>query len=195
MFVCAGENESFSFAKNIGIGLIDSAISLTALCLQNIPDNIIFVGSAGSYDSDIRINDIFYSFCATNIEISFLMDKSYTPIDNIVRMESFGVSYETFTKKIFTNSLNISQVTVNSSNYITKSSEFNKVMKDAGIMLENMEFFSVLKVAKHFNIPALGIFCVSNIVGENSHNEFSKNHVTVKQRLNEFVINTLKVIL
>ncbi|RDU62608.1 purine-nucleoside phosphorylase [Helicobacter didelphidarum] len=193
MFICVGDNESFSFAKNVGIGLIESAIGTTKICLQHTPKRLIFIGSAGSYDSDISIGEIFYSFCATQIELSFLEGKSYTPIENSIQMESFKiVSHET--KNTHTvNTLGVLQAIVNSSNYITKTSEFNQLMLRANIQLENMEFFSVLKVAQYFEIPCFGIFCVSNFVHENSHEEFLQNHHSVKKKLKHFVQNTFEV--
>ncbi len=49
MIICAGRNETFKFAESIGVGLIESAINLTKLCLINKPDSLLFIGSAGSY--------------------------------------------------------------------------------------------------------------------------------------------------
>ncbi|EAH4491725.1 purine-nucleoside phosphorylase, partial [Campylobacter coli] len=37
MIVCAGGNENFSFAKTIGIGLVESTFYLTQLCLKEKP--------------------------------------------------------------------------------------------------------------------------------------------------------------
>ena len=49
MFICAGENEQFSFALPVGIGMTDVAINLTKLCLSEKPKFLFFVGTAGSY--------------------------------------------------------------------------------------------------------------------------------------------------
>ncbi len=86
MIVCAGNNETFPFATPIGVGLIDSAINLTRLCLFDKPEYILFVGSAGSY-GEYDIFDIIESSNASNIELSFFEDNSYTPIDNMVKCE------------------------------------------------------------------------------------------------------------
>ena len=37
-----------------------------------------------------------------------------------------------------------------------------------------MEFFSVLKTAKEFNIPVKGIFVVTNYCNKNAHSEYIK---------------------
>ena len=63
MFICAGESEQFIFAKNIGIGLISSAINLTKLCLQYLPKELIFIGSAGCYTSTTHHIIINICFC------------------------------------------------------------------------------------------------------------------------------------
>ena len=59
MVVCAGNGEDFTFAKSIGVGLCESAMGLTQICLRECVDSIIFVGSAGAYSKDICIGDIY----------------------------------------------------------------------------------------------------------------------------------------
>ncbi len=49
MIICAGNNETFDFAEPMGVGLIDTAINLTRLCLFDKPEFLLFVGTAGSY--------------------------------------------------------------------------------------------------------------------------------------------------
>ena len=49
MIICAGGNENFPFAKAIGIGLIESAINLTRICLEFQPKEIIFIVTCGLY--------------------------------------------------------------------------------------------------------------------------------------------------
>lgn len=205
MLICA-RGENFGFAKEIGVGLVESASLLTSLILRENPQSLIFVGSAGSYDENLKIFDIAISHSATQIEHSFTQNKSYTPIDNKIEI----VSYETMplfsqdsTQKRNANtqdsasidsvmpdstkSQNLLEITlkkmshfpsviVNSSNYICTDSSYAKQMKNAGITLENMEFFSVLKVADYFKIPAFGIFCITNYCDENAHSDFLANH-------------------
>ena len=84
MIVSAGNNETFSFATPIGVGLIESAINVTRLCLFDKPDYILFIGSAGSYGKH-QIFDIVESSSGSNVELSFLEDNSYTPIDNVIK--------------------------------------------------------------------------------------------------------------
>jgi nucleoside phosphorylase len=140
--------------------LIDSAINLTRLCLFDKPEYILFIGSAGSYGK-YKIFDIVESSNASNIELSFFEDNSYTPIDNIVKCEDIKLP---------------SQTIVNSSNYISINSEITKEFLQYGIGIENMEFFSVVKIAKEFDIDVRGIFVVTNYTNKEAHQDFISNH-------------------
>lgn len=170
MFICAGESETFKFAKPMGIGLIDMAINLTRYCQENKPKFIMFVGSSGSYGKH-NIFDIVHSKASTNIENSFFNANAYTPIDNLVS-SSEDVSRETI---------------VNSSNYITTDSSLSEKYLQKGIGLENMEFFSVIKVAQTFDIPVAGVFIVTNYCNENAHKDFMTNHKEAIDRLTEYM--------
>ena len=81
---------------------------------------------------------------------------------------------------------------VNSSNYI--STDFNLATQflKMGITLENMEFFAVLKIAEEFNIPAGGVFCVTNYTNASAHDDFLKNHDKAKELLDEHVKRRIK---
>lgn len=169
MIICAGDIESFDFARPIGIGMVNCAIKLTKIVLDQKPKSLIFIGSAGSYGK-YKPFDIIESGAATNIENSFLTDESYTPIENkIVSRETSDI--------------------VNSSNYITTSESLWKLYQKRGINLENMEFFSVLKVAEEFAINAKGIFVVTNYCDKSAHKDFIKNHARSKKLLEIYVKN------
>ena len=166
MIICAGNSESFDFAIPIGVGLIESTINLTRLCLFDKPEFLLFVGSAGSYGKE-NIFDIIESKTAANIELAFLNNDAYTPLDNVVS----------------TNTTNKQDIIVNSSNYISTNEEVGKKFLKIGVGIENMEFFSVLKVAQEFNIPAGGVFCITNYTNKNAHEDFMKNHEKAKELL------------
>lgn len=174
MFVCAGKTENFSFAQSIGIGLVESAINLGKICSYESINSLIFLGTAGSYTQKINLLDIYFSSKGTQLEYSYIFEQSYTPIDNHIELQIQNVSYET-------------NFIVNSSNYIHTDDDFAKKMSGAGIFLENMEFYSVLKIAQIFGIECYGIFCVSNYCNKNAHSDFLKNHQEAKNRLESFV--------
>jgi nucleoside phosphorylase len=170
MIICAGESEQFDFALPVGIGLTDVAINLTRLCLSQKPNFILFVGTAGSY-GEKKVFDIIESKTAANIENSFLTGGSYTPIDNMVSTAE-DASRETI---------------VNTSNYITTDKSLGKAYLSKNIHLENMEYYAVLKVAKSFDIPAAGIFIVTNYCDENAHKDFMDNHKEAMLRLTKYI--------
>ncbi|MEA3353722.1 MAG: purine-nucleoside phosphorylase [Campylobacterota bacterium] len=173
MIVCAGKNETFPFALPIGVGLVDSAINLTRLCLFDKPEYILFIGSAGSY-GDHKIFDIVESSNASNIELSFFNDDSYTPIDNVVKTEKANL---------------VSDTIVNSSNYISTNENLTKEFLKYDIGIENMEFFSVVKVAQEFDIDVKGIFIVTNYTNKNAHKDFTSNHQEAKDKLVQYLLS------
>jgi len=173
MIVCAGNNEIFPFATPIGVGLVDSAINLTRLCLFDKPDYILFIGSAGSY-GNYKIFDIIESSDAANLELSFLDNNSYTPIDNVLKSEN---------KKLHSDTI------VNSSNYISTNFSLSKQYNEYGIGIENMEFFSVVKTAKEFDIDVKGIFIITNNTDENAHKDFISNHKEAMDKLVAYLEN------
>ena len=170
MIVCAGNNENFSFATPMGVGLVEMSINLTRLCLMDPPEYLLFVGTAGSY-GEAKIFDIIESKTAANIELCFLQKGCYTPLDNVIT----------------TNTKASKDVIVNSSNYITTNKTLAQSFLRFGIGLENMEFFAFLRVAKEFDIPAGGLFCVTNYTDEKAHDDFIKNHQKAKELLEEYV--------
>ncbi len=175
MIVCAGNNETFDFAVPMGVGLIEMSVNLTRLCLMDPPERLLFVGTAGSY-GDAKIFDIVTSRTASQIELSFLRKESYTPIDNVISTDTSGGK----------------GVIVNSSNYITTAAGLAKGFLKLGIGLENMEFFAFLSVAKAFDIPAGGVFCVTNYTDKEAHATFLKNHEKAKRLLTRFIEDKVK---
>ncbi|MFC3847190.1 purine-nucleoside phosphorylase [Helicobacter baculiformis] len=176
MLVCAGSLENFKEAKSIGMGLIQSAISLTRLCLLESPTELIFVGSAGAYDPTLPLLSLYKSAQGYQIEHSFTYAQSYTPLENSLSVQSALLER-----------INLPCVKVNSSNYIHTDTAFAKQMLSAGIALENMEFFAVLSVAQMFNIPSMGVFCLTNYVGPHAHQEFLEHCQQAKTRLSAWM--------
>ena len=172
MIICAGRNETFPFAQTIGVGLIESAINLTRICLFNKPDYLLFIGSAGSYGNH-EIFDIVESKRAANVELAFLNADAYTPLNNVLESENKFTRNDTI---------------VNSSNYISTNKELCKKYLEYGIGIENMEYFSVLSVAKEFEIPVAGIFVITNFTNENAHEDFIRNHKEAMEKLTNYLI-------
>ena len=172
MLICAGNNEFIKGALPIGVGLIESAINLTRLCLINPPEFLLFVGSAGSYGK-LNTFDIIQSKSAANIEQSFLFKSAYTPLDNLIST-AIDVSHETI---------------INSSNYITASKEVSQKFLKLNLAAENMEFFSIMSVAREFHIPCGGVFVITNYCYEDAHKEFKQNQKKAIKILEEYLVN------
>jgi nucleoside phosphorylase len=171
MIICAGKSETFPFATTIGVGLIESAMNLTRICMFDKPDYIIFIGSAGSYGNH-ELFDIVESSNASNLELSFLDGNSYTPIDNVLKCEDPKFKSDTI---------------VNSSNYITTNEKLGKEYLAYDIGIENMEFFSIVKIAQEFEIDVKGIFVITNFTNENAHKDFISNHSVGMDTLVEYL--------
>ena len=170
MFICAGNNETFDFAVPTGVGLIETAMNLTRLCLFDKPDFLLFVGTAGSY-GEFELFDIIESKTAANIELSFLQKQAYTPLDNVESTDADRTG----------------SPVINSSNYITTDAALAGRLLKLGIGAENMEFYSVLRIAREFGIPAGGVFCITNFCNENAHSDFAANHERAKTLLSDFI--------
>ena len=173
MIICAGKNETFSFAEPIGVGLIESAMNLTRMCLFDKPDFLLFIGSAGSYTKDHKIFDIVESSTAANIELSFFNNDSYTPLDNVLNSQTKMVENQTI---------------VNSSNYISTNFDLAQNYLKHNIKIENMEFYSLLQIAKEFEIEIGGIFVITNYTDENAHEDFMKNHIEAMKKLTNYLV-------
>lgn len=175
LFVSAGNGEEFSFAKPMGVGLVNMAINLTSYLTtaKRTPDFLLFIGTAGSYGK-ATIFDIIESKMASQIELSFLEKRSYTPLENLITSGE-------------------SRAIVNSSNYITTDFQLSKKFLPLNIHLENMEFFSFLQVAKRFNIPASGVFIVTNFTNSDAHEDFLRNRFEAMRRLERYVRERFKI--
>jgi len=173
VIICAGRNETFPFAEAMGVGLVETAINLTRTCLFNKPDYLLFIGSAGSY-GEHNLFDIIESKRASNIEQAFLTNSAYTPLDNVLESENKFARNDTI---------------INSSNYISTNEELCKNFKEYGVGAENMEFFSVLQVAKEFEIPVAGIFVITNFTNKHAHEDFMKNHKVAMEKLTQYLVD------
>ena len=174
MIVCAGGSESIHGARPVGIGLIDVASNLTALCFEARPSFLLFVGTAGSYGR-CEPMQLYRSYSATQLEACFFQKSCYTPIENKIVVEPpKGVSRETI-------------VTVNSSNYITTSPKIGEHYLRYDIDLENMEFYALMRIAQRFGIPVGGVFVVTNYCNADAHRDFLKNQPEAMQMLENYI--------
>lgn len=165
MIFCAGNIESFDFARTLGIGLVQSSITLTKIILEEKPEEIIFIGSFGLYKEG-KIGDIVEVKQACNIELSSLLNLSYSPLKN---------SYKE------------GEILINSSNFITKNEALASALFEQGILGENMEVFSFFEVAKEFQLPAKAYLVATNFCSNSAHEDFLKNHKICMEKLTQYL--------
>ncbi|MDR1614644.1 MAG: purine-nucleoside phosphorylase [Campylobacteraceae bacterium] len=180
MIVSAGLGETFPFAVPVGVGLINASINLTRILIKKHPKNILFIGTAGSYGK-YKEFQLLTANRAINIEIGFLQNLSYSPIFGEIRGDEENVPRGTSQKII-----------VNSSNFITADANQAKLFLEYGLGIENMEFFAILKTAEKFNIPALGLFCITNYCDKDAHENFFKNQRKAKELLKDAALSDFK---
>jgi nucleoside phosphorylase len=178
MIICAGRTETFDFTEPIGVGLVESAINLTKLIVSKKPDSLVFIGSAGSY-GELLPMELVVSYEATNIEHSSIDGNSYSPLE--------------LREKSLVTPKNQKTVVINSSNYITTSGETSKELLKLGVDAENMEYYSILRTAREFAIPAFGVFIITNYCIKNAHEAYMQNLPTAKQLLIDYCKKELKI--
>lgn len=183
LILCAGGNENFSFAKSIGIGLIEPCLKLPRLLHEFKPSKLVFIGTCGLYDSKAELFEIYQSQHAFNIEFSKISNAFYSPAQCEVNWGKKAQKLSDISSDF------VSQETIksNSSNYICADKKAAAEFLKLGLKLENMEIFSLLSVAKFYDIELDCFLCASNHCDEKAHESFLKNHAECKKRLSEFL--------
>ena len=156
LVISAGKNEIFDFALPMGVGLVDMAINLTKFLQKRA---CIVADEKG-----INLKNIDPHYLA-KIEAKFA-NLSNPELQNLSQNFSKNPErnlYQMPEKIVFVGSAGL--------------------YKDG----ENMEFYSVLKVAQIFKIPAYGIFVATNFCNKNAHTDFIKNHAEAKKILTKYI--------
>ena len=210
LIVCAGKNEDFSFAKSIGVGLVEASAGLCELLFKfnalgagaNKPDKIIFIGTCGLYQKGdekglnaLNLNE--NGKIKENLGAKNLASENQKPLQLLEIYESvhcFNVEASKLTNAFYSPAeceinLNVSYETkkCNSSNYICTDENVAARFADLGLELENMESFAVLSVAKRFGISATCFLCATNFCDKNAHQSFLQNHAQAKKNLEHFL--------
>lgn len=171
LIICAGANEEFSFANAVGVGMVDSAIKLSAMLARGDVARVIFVGTCGLYDESRPLLELYEASTASNVELSCLVSDFYSPLKLSVHcaLKHEPTQQEILENKHYdlkdarTNMLlseleNIRQIThddgVKTGRAFDPSSEaaFAKASAKPGELDEN-----VLLKGLHFGLPRLGL--------------------------------------
>lgn len=198
-FVSAIPEELIDLKKNLrdyyflsmGVGNLEAAIHLQDFLFKN-PNikEIIFIGSAGSYDIKICPVPSFASgFNYYSIEYSFL--KKYSHIPELLKI-NYKPTIGPVGKKII-KKLNLKSYSVNCPNSISLQkwnwNMQNKIQPHP--ILENMECFGLASVCKKMNTKFCSIFSVTNSVCANGSVEWKKNYKILAKELNQKIIEIL----
>lgn len=213
LIVCAGKNENFSFAKSIGVGLVEASIGLSELVLAQKPEKLIFIGTCGLYnkraknESDLK-SAILGAQSLTNERDKSLIKKGEKSLTNekgenkpaIKLLEiyesahCFNIEASKLTNDFYSPAeceinLDVSYETkkCNSSNYICTDEKIATKFASLGLELENMESFAVLSVAKYFRISATCFLCATNFCDTKAHEFFLRHHAQAKKNLENFL--------
>lgn len=212
LIVCAGKNEDFSFAKSIGVGLVEASAGLCELLFKfnancagaKKPDKIIFIGTCGLYQKNdkkglnaLNLNENENDKIKENLGVKNLVSENQKPLKLLEIYESahcFNVEASKLTNAFYSPAeceinLNVSYETkkCNSSNYICTDENVAARFADLGLELENMESFAVLSLAKRFGISATCFLCATNFCDKNAHQSFLQNHAQAKKNLEHFL--------
>lgn len=166
--------------RALGIGLIDSAVSLAQILSENQDiDNVVFTGTAGAYpDSGYKIGDIVNAIEHKLIGIGSIDDQSYFP-----KAIQTTFSFRDQFNRIFPTVRSGSVFEITKSDHLAR-----RISEYYSVDVEHMELFSVAKICDKFAVQFNCVMGISNMVGANSHQEWVDNHYSVS-------MNTQKALL
>ncbi|MEY3370702.1 MAG: hypothetical protein RLZZ361_1372 [Cyanobacteriota bacterium] len=161
----------------LGIGFLDGGIELSRLLTSNPQiKKIIFLGTAGSYKTNLDIGEILSIKSTSLLNLGSRLDLSYSPIKN-----NFISADETFHGFKTAHCLVSMEI----------SKQENLIFSDEKYLLENMELFGIARTAEIFRISWSALLAVTNYVGANSHQEWVLNHKHCSSKLCEVINTTL----
>ncbi|MDX2470747.1 MAG: hypothetical protein QNL04_09270 [SAR324 cluster bacterium] len=142
------------------------------------PTQIIFIGTAGSYDPEVKIGDVVQASDVILLdgaaELGLSGYPSFDPPTFIKAKEIFPEeeSYKVASLLSLTLDPNLSDI----------------IYKNRGVSLENMEAYAIAAFSKANKIDFSGVFAVTNKVGPEGHVEWKANHKAVEIACGEKVL-------
>ncbi len=162
--------------KSLGVGFLAAATSLERILNEN-PNikNIYFIGTAGSYNKNLAIEDLVQVTKAGLLNLGTVLDKAYVP-----------QPYPQVSAKI-NPGLNVKLVDCLSAMEITKSIEYSQIIvekhKRERELVENMELYGLATVANKHRIPWTALLGITNFTDVDGHQNWKDNHSKVSQKL------------
>ena len=153
----------------LGIGFLEASLKLERYFLDEKPEKVIFLGTAGAYDKNIELNQIIEIAEVKLLNSSSLFDEAYIPQD-----------YKTYKsapkeKNICFSSLEITKSEKLSEKILSLESHTN--------VFENMELYGIAKVCQENNIPWQAFLAITNHTHEKGHEEWKANHLSLSEKL------------
>lgn len=166
-----------TFIQPLGIGFLDAGIELSRLLTSNPQiKKIIFLGTAGSYKTNLNIGEILSIKSTSLLNLGSRLDLSYSPIkNNFISASQIFPGFKTAHCLV---SMEISK-------------KENLINSDEKYILENMELFGIARTAETFRVQWSALLAVTNYVGANSHQEWLLNHEECSKKLCEVINTTL----
>ncbi len=166
-----------------GVGMMNTAISLTQQLSHNNYDLVINMGVAGSFSDDLKIGDV-----VEVVEDTF-SELGYEEAEGFAEFTEFELK-NTFTNQAKTQLSKANSITVNTvhGNEESIAAITERLQPD----IESMEGAGVFQLCEEFNVPCMQIRAISNRVEHRDKNNW--NIPLAIHNLNtvvETIINTL----
>ena len=178
--ICAAWNEELKSVSSdalvapLGIGYLEAALELTRILNErNDIDEIIFLGTCGSYNSELKIGDVVAVSSVQLLERGEVLGLAYKVRE--------GISFES----------GLEGVPCLCSLEITNSSELSmQILKHYGFesAVENMELYGVARVASERGIKWSARLGVTNHTNIEAHQDWLSNHQDLSQKLGEWTL-------
>lgn len=166
---------SFYRAETLGIGFFEAGLNLRKILEKNSSiSQIVFLGTAGSYNYNLRIGDLVAVRDTNLLNSASLLGYAYVP-----RPYEFIRSHHQY---------DLPQALCLSSLEITCSPDLSQKIlthyaQQSTIIVENMELYGIARTASSYGIPWTALLGISNYTDENAHADWQKNHQTISQSL------------
>ncbi len=142
------------------------------------PAQIIFIGTAGTYSSEVEVGDIVQASEVILLDAAAELGLSKYP--------SFDPPTFIKAKEIFPGEESFKVASLLSLTLDQNLSEL--IHKNRAVVLENMEAYAIATFAKANKIDFSGVFAVTNKVGPTGHDEWKANHKKVEIACGEKVL-------
>ncbi len=138
-----------------GVGMMNTAVSLTQKLSSSTYDLVINLGIAGAFNKDLKVGDV------VEVIEEKISEIGYQDGDCFFEFTDFKIKTD-FKNKSLTDLKKVKSITVNTVHGNKKS--IAQIIKRLNPDIENMEGAAVFKVCNFFNTPCIQLRSISNYV-------------------------------